>query len=211
MQIVDLPVQKRELLGSANARRIRLAGGIPCNLYGGGRETVSLTTTRDAFADVLKAHSAVVQLTDEDIQQTALIREVVWETFGDYVQHVDLVRVGLDDEVNIRVPFHFHGVPAGGAHGGETHVALQDLEIYAQVRNIPSEFRCDISGLEIGDTIRVADFEFPEGARPVAHADDLIVQVKEPKVVEEETPEGEGEGEGEAPAEAGDETAPSED
>ena len=210
MQIVDLPVQKRDQLGSAESRRIRRAGGIPCNLYGGERDAVSLTTTRDAFAEVLKAHSALVRLVDEDVEQTALIREVAWDTFGDYVEHLDLVRVGLEDEVKLRIPFHFVGIAMGGQFGGETHVSLQHVELYCQVKSIPSELRCDISELNVGDTIRIGDYEFPEGTRPAGHADELIVQVKVPKVAVEEEVEGEGEGEDEDAAETDGEPAASE-
>lgn len=197
MKIVDLPVQKREALGSAEARRLRRAGGIPCNLYGGNREAVNLSTTREAFAEVLKAHSAVVKLTDESIEQTALIREVAWNTFGDHVEHLDLVRVEMDEEVKIRVPLHFVGIPAGQAHGGTTHEVLKDLEVYSRVESIPSELRCDIAPLEIGEAIRVGEFEYPEGVRAAMADDELVVMIHAPKLVAEEPVEGE---EGEEPA-----------
>jgi large subunit ribosomal protein L25 len=201
MKIVDLPVQKREALGSAEARRLRRTGGIPCNLYGGDRESVNLSTTREAFAEVLKAHSAVVRLTDESIQQTALIREVSWNTFGDHVEHLDLVRVEMHDEVKIRVPLHFVGIPAGQASGGTTHEVLKDLEVFSRVESIPSELRCDIVSLEIGQAIRVGEFEYPEGVRAAMPDDELVVMIHAPKLVTEDEPEGE---EGAEPGDATD-------
>ncbi|MHC4939761.1 MAG: 50S ribosomal protein L25 [Planctomycetota bacterium] len=200
MQIVDLPVQNRDLLGSAEARRIRRAGGIPCNLYGGDRDPVNLTTTREAFAEVLKAHTAVVRLTDENVKQTALIREVSWDTFGDHVEHLDLVRVEMKDEVKIRVPIHFVGVPMGQSHGGTVHEVHKDLEVFSRVESIPSELRCDISKLDVGDGIRAGEFEFPEGVRNAMNEDELVVMIHAPKLHVEEPVEGE---EGAEPAAEG--------
>jgi len=189
MKIIDLPVETRENLGSAESRRLRRSGLIPLVLYGGGRESINLSTTRDAFGEVLKNHSAIVRLTAGEVVQTALVREVSWDTFGDYVQHLDLLRVGADDEVRVRVPFHFVGVPAGVSNGGETHYALRDVQVLARVKDMPSELRIDIAGLELGDAIHVGECEYPEGVRPVAHIDELIVQVKAPKLATEETEE----------------------
>ncbi|MEM8885153.1 MAG: 50S ribosomal protein L25 [Planctomycetota bacterium] len=196
MKIVELPVRPREALGSANARRIRRDGGIPLNLYGGDRAPVTLTTTQDDFNEVLKAHSAIVRLTHDEVKQTALVRDVAWDVFGDHVEHVDLFRVELEDEVKVKVPFHFVGVPRGQSNGGETMIALQDIEVFSPVKDIPEELRCDISELEVGQGIRVDEFTFPEGIRPAAHEHDLIVQCKAPKLAEEE-----GEGEGDETAE----------
>lgn len=180
MKIIDLPVQKRELTGSAESRRIRRAGGIPVNLYGGERSNLTFSTSRKSFAEVLKAHSAIVRLKLGDVEQTALVREVSWNVFGDHVEHLDLVRVELKDEVKVRIPLHFTGVAAGVSHGGQTQFALQDLEVYCILENMPSEFVCDISELEVKDTIRIGDYAFPEGVRPTGHDNELIVQVKEP-------------------------------
>ena len=193
MKIIDLPVQKRELTGSAESRRIRRAGGIPVNLYGGDRPSVSLLTERDSFAKVLKAHSAIVRLKLADVEQTALVREVSWNVFGDHVEHLDLFRVELQDEVKVRIPVHFTGVPAGISHGGQTQFVLQDLEVHCILEKMPSELVCDISALEVKDTIRIGDYAFPEGVRPTGHESDLIVQVKEPPSAKSEDDEEEGE------------------
>ena len=182
MKIIDLPVETRELLGSAESRRLRRRGGIPVVLYGGGRDSVHLATTRDAFGEVLKYHSAVVRLTAGDVEQTALVRDVAWDTFGDYVEHLDLLRVEAHDEVDVSVPLHFVGIPVGVSHGGETLVAMKEIHVLARVKDMPTELRLDISELKVGDAVHVADYEFPDGVRAAGAADELIIQIKEPKV-----------------------------
>lgn len=212
MKIVDIPVERREKLGSANSRRYRRAGQIPCCLYGRGKENVNLVTPALAFGNVLKAHTALVNLTLADGAQTALVRDVEWDVFGDYVVHVDFTRVEMADEVKIKVPVHFVGIPVGVGHGGVTEVVKSDVEVFSRVDSIPSEFKVDISGLDMHDSVYVEDLEYPENVRPSDTGKDLLVHVVEPKKViepeEGETPEGEegapAEGaEGEAPAAEG--------
>ncbi len=203
MQILDLPVEKRDKLGSANARRYRRAGGIPCNLYGRGQDPFPLVTTRDAFGEVLKVHTAIVRLKLGEDEQLALLREVKWDTYGDYVEHIDLTRVEMEDTVKIKVPLVFAGDPAGVHHGGVLQASRVDIEVHARVDSIPSEIRVDVRPLEIGDGIRAEALPFPENVVPAVDPNMMIVQVKAPKkVVEEELAPVEGEGEGEAPAEA---------
>jgi len=203
MRIVDLPVTPREKLGSANARRSRRAGQIPCVLYGGGRENVALATGVDEFAEVRKAHAAIVRLHLGDIDQTALVREVQWDPFGDYIQHIDFVRVGMDEEVELSIPIHVLGTPKGASEGGLTQVGRQDVEVFARVDSIPTSIDVDIEHLDIGDTIYVEDLEFPANVRPASLPDDLVVHVVPPPAApEEDGEEAEGEAaEGEAPAE----------
>ena len=197
MKILDLPVEKREKLGSANARRYRRSGGIPCNLYGGGQDPFPLVTTRDDFGEVLKVHSAIVRLKLGEDSQLALLREVKWDTFGDYVEHIDFTRVETSDTVKIKVPLVFVGDPAGAHHGGDLQAVQVDIEVFSRVDAIPSEIRVDVSPLEIGDGIRAEALPYPEHVRPAIDPQQMIVHVKAPKKVEEPVLEGD-EVEGEA-------------
>ena len=193
MQIVDLPVEPRDKLGSANSRRYRRAGMIPCILYGGGQENVRLVTEAAQFGEILKAHTAIVRLKQGDNEQTALIREVTWDTFGEFVEHIDLTRVELEDQVKIRVPVEFVGVAAGVAAGGVLHVVANEVEVLSRVGSIPSELRVDISRLEIGDAVHIGDLDYPESVQPIGDPRRHLVHVSEPKKVDEPAEVGDAE------------------
>ena len=201
MQILDLPVEKREKLGSANARRYRRSGGIPCNLYGRGVDPFPLVTTRDAFGEVLKLHTAIVRLMLGEDSQLALLREVKWDTYGDHVEHIDFKRVEMEDTVKIKVPLFFVGTPAGAHHGGDLQAVQVDIEVLSRVDSIPSQIRVDVSSLEIGDGIRAGELPFPEHVQSAIDPTAMIVQVKAPKKAEEAEVAAEPEGEDNAEAE----------
>jgi len=205
MQILDLRVERRDKLGSANSRRYRRAGRIPCVLYGRGQDNVNLTTDAHAFGGVLKSHGALVRLALGEETQTALIREVIWDTLGEYVEHIDLVRVEMEDQVTIKVPLHFVGIPVGVGEGGELEIILHDLEVACRVDAIPGEIRVDVTGLLLHQGLHIGELSYPDGVQPVGHAEELVVHVVPPRKAEEPKPE-----EGEVPLEGEAAAAPAE-
>jgi large subunit ribosomal protein L25 len=188
MQILDLPVEKRETSGTANARRSRRAGRVPCILYGGKQKNVPLFTKATDIGNVLKQHSALVRLRLGEQEQTALLREVKWDVLGEYVQHVDFVRVEMSDEVRIKVPVHTFGVPAGIGEGGELQLVKAEIEVFSRVDSIPSEIRIDVSALKLFEGVHVRQITFPPNVRAAGHESDLIVHVVPPRKVEEAAP-----------------------
>jgi len=185
MKILNLPVEKRDKFGSANASRYRRAGKVPCNLYGRGRDNVHLVTDADHLQEVLKAHTALVRLELGDQEQTALLRSVDWDVFGEVVEHVDLVRVNLEDEVKIKVPVHCTGIPAGTSEGGLLQIAKPDLEVFSRVDSIPSAILVDVSGLHVHDALHIRDVTFPPNVRPAYEEHELVVHLMPPRKVEE--------------------------
>lgn len=201
MKILNLPVELRERLGSSNARRYRRAGKVPCNLYGSGQDNVHLVADAHDVQEVLKTHSALVRLRLGDLEQTALLRAVDWDVFGEAVEHVDLVRVHMEDEVKIKVPVHCIGIPAGTSEGGQLQIAKPDLEVFSRVDSIPSDIRIDVTALHIHDAIHIRDVEFPPHVRSAHDDAELVVHLLPPRKAEEAALPVEGE-EAEAPAEA---------
>ncbi len=215
MKINDIPLEYREMLGSAESRRLRRAGKVPCILYGRGTDNVALTTTRDAVHELLDAHTHIVRLQLGEVAQTALVREMTWDHLGEHVQHMDFVRVAMEDEVKVSVPLEFEGDPAGLHTGGVIEVLISDLDVRCRVDAIPEKIMVDISALEIGDGVHVDGLAFAQGVTPVRSGRDLLVHVVMPRKVEleEAKPEdavlgeapAEGEAEAAAPGEAGSE------
>jgi large subunit ribosomal protein L25 len=184
MKILDLPVETRDRLGSGNARRYRRAGKIPCHLYGRGQPNVNLVAAVKDVETMLKAHTALVTLKLGAKEQMALLRDVAWDTFSEHVDHIDFTRVELTDEVEIKVPVHLAGVPAGASQGGETVLVKPDLQVFARVDSIPSEIRIDVSHLEIDMAVHVGEVTYPPNVRPALDVREVVVVLQPPKKVE---------------------------
>ena len=103
-----LQVESRTTRGTNNSRRLRKSGKLPAILYGHGEETVSLSVAVDAMEAVIRHGSHVVEL-DGAVKQSALIRELQWNTWGTEIVHVDFARVSADEVIEVTVPIELRG------------------------------------------------------------------------------------------------------
>lgn len=188
MQIQDLPVQKRVTLGSAASRRYRRERLIPCILYGNKQENVPLTTTVDAFDKVLKSHSVILRLRLGEQEQTALLRRVDWDALGEWVHHVDFVRIEMHDEVKVSVPMRYIGIPAGIGQGGVPEVVVADMDVFCRADSIPDEIRVDVTAVELDQGVYAHQVTWPQNVRPVVRGKGLLFHVVQARKIEEVKP-----------------------
>ena len=97
-----LKVELREKRGKRKARQLRRGGAIPAILYGHGQESVSLTVPREAFVTALRHGTRLVDLQGA-VSESALIRDLQWDTFGVDVLHIDFARVSADERITVTV------------------------------------------------------------------------------------------------------------
>jgi large subunit ribosomal protein L25 len=135
--------------------------------------------------------------------------------------HVDFHEVRLDQPIQASVAVTFVGESPGAKQGGVVQQVTRELRVEALPTSVPEHIDADISQLEVGGTVRLADLPAIEG---VTYLDDPetvlancsiprgITELEEAEAEEAEGEEGEGvEGaEGEPSAEASDESAETE-
>jgi len=94
--------------------------------------------------------------------------------------------------------------------GGIADQDLYQANVEAEVTSVPEQIEADVSGLALGDVLRVVDLKAPEGATILDDPEAPVVSIVAPRVVEEaEEAEEAAEGEEgtEATAEGGAEEA----
>ena len=207
-----LTAESRAERGSRPAGRLRRAGQVPAVVYGLGGDSVTVTVPARELGHIL-AHGAntLIRLQLDGDNQLTLARQVHRDpTRGDLV-HIDFVRVRTDVAVTAEGAVHLLGEPEGVRNGGLLEQLVFALPIEARPQDIPGSIETDVSELDIGDQVRLADLALPAGVLAMLEPDALIAQVVAPRVAtvegEAEAAEGEAvEGEGAeavAPAEGG--------
>lgn len=210
MADVILAAEKRTDLGSGHAGRLRRAGRLPAVVYGLSSDTVSITVPAHDLDRILRGASGAntlitLELDGDDL--LAFARQIQRHpTRGDLV-HVDFIRVRRDQAVMAEVPLHVEGDVPGVRAGGHLEQLLFHVTVEAKPADIPNSITVDVSMLELGDQLRVADLPVPAGITLQHEQDELVAQVTIPRgMAEGEAEEGEegaeGEG-GEAPAAEG--------
>jgi large subunit ribosomal protein L25 len=197
LQVAERPADQ---LGSRRVRRLRKEGLIPGVLYGKGHTRAIVVGERElrtALTGVSGLHAIV---------------DVVIE--GQTTPHHAVLKDYQRRPIQATVSVHLVGESPGSKQGGVVQQVTREVRIEALPTAIPEHIEADISELEIGATVRIADLEAIEG---VAYLDDPetvlancsiprgITELEEAEAAEgEEGEEGEaGEGaEGEPSAEA---------
>jgi large subunit ribosomal protein L25 len=126
---------------------------------------------------------------DEDDSRKVLIREVQHHPWKPQLLHVDFFQIREDEEIRVSVPVEFTGTPMGVTEdGGILQTTRDSIEIECLPTEIPEFFEIDVSELEIGDSLHIADLN-TGGVRPLEDLDATLCVVVPPTViaVEEET------------------------
>jgi len=181
MAEVVLVGQARPEVGTGAARRLRKQGRIPGVIYGHGEGTVAISVSADELQSALRHGTRVLDLDQNGARQKVLIRDVQWDAIGLDVLHVDLTRVSADERIRIEVNIELRGTAAGVNAGGVLDHHLHSIQIECPVISVPESIRVGIAELQIGQVIHVRDLKLPEGVVALADADEVVVQVNEPK------------------------------
>jgi large subunit ribosomal protein L25 len=210
---VTLEVTERaaDELGSRRVRRLRKDGLVPGVLYGKGHSRAIVVGERD-LRSALTGRSGLHAIIDVVIEGQKTPHHAVLKDFQRHpirgtLTHVDFHEVRLDRPIQATVSVQFVGESPGAKQGGVVQQVTRELRVEALPTGIPEHIEADISALEVGDTVRVADLAAIEG---VAFLDDPetvlancsiprgIIELEEAEAAEgEEGEEGEGAAEGE--------------
>ena len=168
MADIILNVEVRERTGTGGARETRRAGLVPGVLYGGDKDPVAVAVKSNEFRKALytgKLLGHLVTLKYGNETQPVIAKAIDMDPVTDVPVHFDLFRVDEHQLIKIAVPVHFknHEASPGLKKGGTLNIVRHDVELSCPADASPEELVCDLTGLDIGDTIRMSAFELPKG------------------------------------------------
>lgn len=163
MDFLQLPVTKREKVGSGHATRLRNGGHVPVVLYGNKKDTLSLTVAESDLQTFLRTGNRLVELRLGDVARTAIVRDVQFDPLTDAVLHADFVRVEKDQEIEDRVPILYKGRAKGTTEGGIFQAVRDSLMLRCRPVDLPKEIVVDVSHLGVHDGLHASDLKLPAG------------------------------------------------
>jgi large subunit ribosomal protein L25 len=208
-----LIVAQREGLGSAESRRLRKGGVIPGVLYGSG-EPVAISIAERELRRALTGSSGLHSILDVEIDgkgqtHASILKEYQVDPVRGTVTHVDLQEVRLDRTIQASVTVLLLGGEdaPGVREGGVLSQPLREVTVEALPLEVPEHLDLDVSGMDIGATLRISDLAAPERVTFLDDPETVVAtvtaptKVVEPEPTEEELAALEAEGEGEEGAE----------
>src|SRR5579872_6236226 len=214
---VKLVVSERTKLGSSESRRLRKQGLIPGILYGRANPVPIAIGERDlraALTGRAGSHAVLDVAIDGGSEHSAILKEFQRDKVRGTITHVDLQEVRLDQPIQTAVAITLVGEPIGVKEGGVLNQVANEVNIEALPLEVPQHLEADVSGLGVGDTLRLSGVALPTGVRFLDDPDETVIasvqmareEVEEPVEGEEGAEEGAGaepEAEGETAEGAG--------
>lgn len=202
MSEVTLKADPGRAPGSRAAGRLRVAGKVPAVVYGHGITPVPVSVEWRELRQALTTEAgsnALINLSVGSDQHLAVVRDMQRHPIRHDVLHIDFQVVSRDEVISMDVPLVLAGEndTIEKTDGATIEQQMHSLTIQTKPGSIPNEITVDISGLDVGSTIRVGDLELPEGVATDVDPEETVVSVMIVQVDIPEPTEGEEGAEGE--------------
>ena len=197
MAEVALQAEVRQERGKGPARRLRAAGKVHGTLYGRGIDAVAVKVDARDLVHTLNTDAGLNVLIDLKVgtdTHLTLARSLDKHPIRGTILHVDFLKIARDVAITVDVPVHFDGEARGVKEGGVLEHHLWQLHVECLPGNVPERINIDVSNMDIGSIIRVADVHVPDGVTMLTPEEEIIVGCIVPQIlkVEEEVPAEEG-------------------
>ena len=174
-ETTTINAELREDVGKGASRRLRREGKVPAVIYGGNKDTVSLTLQLNELQHATKNeafYASILEIKiDEKTTQQAVVRDMHRHPFKPIIMHIDFLRVSAEQILKILVPVNFLGEedsPAGRTSGVVIQHLVTEVEISALPKDLPEFISIDLSEMDAGDAVMMSDIKLPEGVEITA-------------------------------------------
>jgi len=188
----ELKATKRERVGSRSSRALRAEGKLPASIQGQDKKNLDVALDSAAFLAARRHHESLFDIDVDGVGvETAMVREIQYDAFGDNVIHVEFRRVTRGVEIESEVDLHFVGM----AKGGVISPLVRTITVKAIPSKVPDELEVDASAFSEGQTVLASDVKLPEGVALAGDPDEHVAVVAGASSAEPAAEEGEDEGE----------------
>ena len=209
---------KRESTSSGSNNKLRSEGLIPAILYGGKDTNQNISVQKKEIKNLVNTDTFLSKVLEIDIdgkKEKVIPREVAFNVISEEPIHIDFMRIVSGKKIILEIPVKFinHPDSPGLKRGGVLNIVRRKVELKCPAENIPDEIVVDLTGTDIGTSIKISSVKLEENIIPtITDRDFVIATVASPTVIKEPEKPAEGEAtaegaEGEATAEGAEATA----
>jgi len=196
---VALSAQPREDTSKGMTHHLRRQGKLPAVVYGGKDSVLPIVIDQKEFLKALRTQrgenviiSLYVSASGATVSQKSekpvpvIIKEIQINPVTRNLLHVDLYRISLREEIQVNVPIEIYGEAPGVEKSGAVlaHV-VHEIAVKCLPTKIPDKIICDVSSLEVGETLTVKDLKIPGDVEVLDDPEKIVVSIIAATVVEE--------------------------
>ena len=203
----NLKALKREKLTSGSNNKLRANGFVPAILYGGKDPNQNISVSKKELSSIINSDtflSKVLEIELEGKKEKVIPRDVSYNVISEEPVHIDFMRIVSGKKIILEIPVKFinHPDSPGLKRGGVLNIVRRKVELKCPAESIPDEIVVDLTGADIGTSIKISSVKLPESVMPTITDRDFVVAtvaaptvIKEPEKPAEEVPAEGAEGE----------------
>lgn len=190
---VSLEVTKREVRPRSLRNKLRHEGKVPAIVNGYKVESTPIAVNAAELEKILRVNglNTVITISLEGKKVNTLIKEYQSDTFTRNLTHVEFLSVDMNEETEVEAEVTLIGESAGVKAGGVLAQNLYTVVVSATPDKLPERVEIDVTSLEIGDSLTVADLPKNDEYTIVTDPEEQIVAVTEPQEISEDEEAGE--------------------
>jgi large subunit ribosomal protein L25 len=193
---ITINASAREGVGKGPTRRLRAQGMIPAAIYGEGGDALAIAVNAKEIATILRSgsgHNTIFKLAlpQSDAEPAnVIIKDYQIDPIKGRLLHADLLRLSMTTMTRVSVSVEPIGEPPGvKTDGGILELQLREIEVECLPGDIPEQLTVDVSHLQIGDHVTVADLVYDrEKVKLLVDEHQIVAGVLAPRMVEEVAP-----------------------
>ncbi len=173
---------------TGKGRQVRRENQVPAVLYGRNTETIQLAVPEAEIVHFINhgAPNTLIDLAVAGNSHTAMVKDLQRNKVKGDILHIDFYAVDLKQELTTTVPVHLTGEAEGVKTGGILQQQIREVEVKCLPTDIPQSYELDISALNVGDTMTVADLALMDNVEVLTAETETIVSILAPRLAEEE-------------------------
>ncbi|HUH75533.1 MAG TPA: 50S ribosomal protein L25/general stress protein Ctc [Chitinophagales bacterium] len=173
----------RTEVGKKASKADRVAGRIPCVLYGGSNDTVHFTTTiSDVRKLVYTSDFYKIALNIDGKSTECLLKDITFHPTTEEIVHMDFHELVPGAMVNAEIPINIVGSSEGVRIGGKLLVKVRKLKVKSTPEALKDVIDVDISSLKLGQSVKVKDL--PEQGFQIINAPNIpIASIEIPRAL----------------------------
>jgi len=194
--MAKLKAVKREDHTTSATKKLRGQGQVPAVVYGKDKETKSIAVNSIELVKTVRdeGRNAIISLdVENDKPVDVMLHDYQMDMLKDELIHADFYIVDMSEEMDVDVAIRLEGEAAGTKEGGVLQQPLFELVVRAKPNNIPDEIVVDVSDLDIGDSITIADLPKSDKYEILEEEDTAVATVTAPTEEEDLEPSDEDE------------------
>ncbi|MDQ0273099.1 50S ribosomal protein L25/general stress protein Ctc [Cytobacillus purgationiresistens] len=181
-----LQVKERKEFRHSFLTSIRQEGNVPAVVYGKKMESKSIFFSEADFIKTIKevGRNGVFSLDLDGKKHDVVLTDYQANPLKNNIVHADFLSIDKTTELTADVTVNLVGDAPGVKEGGVLQQSFHEVSVTATADKIPQSIDVDISKLQVGDNLTIADLKSASSYIINHEEDEVLLSILPPRVEE---------------------------